>query len=168
MALEDKDTIKFKRPIEGDLKSWSDYKVTEKEWQPLHKKCGHKSIVVDKDARTVECGKCGVALDPIQCLINIAYSEQRIDERLEEIRKQDEKEKNAREIKRQKDKESAQRRLRELEEGQWIWIEAGHLGQLGKFAGIVDGVVILKYDDRDEPVAQIPIHDVTLMRKKRV
>jgi hypothetical protein len=40
--------------------------------------CGHGQVVVDGQAREVECGHCGVALDPVQALAMLAADGDRL------------------------------------------------------------------------------------------
>lgn len=76
--------ILYKRPVDGEFPDPSVVNAPPRKWPD--KACEHKTPVVDKDARTVECKACGVALDPIQCLVNIATWNEKVDARIKVIR----------------------------------------------------------------------------------
>ena len=44
--------------------------------QPSYRNCSHRDfgVIVDEQARTACCNKCGVKLDPIQALVNLAQT----------------------------------------------------------------------------------------------
>jgi hypothetical protein len=48
--------------------------------------CWHLSIVVDGNARTVECAKCGALLDPLEALLKFAREEINLGYRLQQLR----------------------------------------------------------------------------------
>jgi hypothetical protein len=56
--------------------------------------CQHKGTVfVDTKIRIIECGKCGVILDPIQVLIEMANGYRAMDYKLRRLEELEEKEK---------------------------------------------------------------------------
>jgi hypothetical protein len=55
--------------------------------------CQHREMSIDKTQRTVKCAKCGLWLDPVWCLTELFhYYETRVDQRVEDIRRFDERE----------------------------------------------------------------------------
>lgn len=55
--------------------------------------CQHKGTVyVDTKIRIVECGKCGIILDPIQVLIEMAHGYREKDYKLSELKRFEERE----------------------------------------------------------------------------
>lgn len=56
------------------------------------KACPHKHVIVDEDARTLECDDCGVSVDPISYLAQWAKADRMVDARLQEIRQHEARE----------------------------------------------------------------------------
>lgn len=61
--------------------------------------CKHRSMLVDPILRTVVCGRCGVTLDPVQCIIDMARADRVLDARVATIRQHQEKEASLRDEK---------------------------------------------------------------------
>lgn len=38
--------------------------------------CTHKHVVIDEENRVVECGKCGIVLDPFEYLVGVCHAEE--------------------------------------------------------------------------------------------
>lgn len=57
--------------------------------------CKHEKALIDHDARTVTCEKCGVQLDPFERLWKIANYGHNLDSRIKELREREAKQEEA-------------------------------------------------------------------------
>jgi hypothetical protein len=146
--------VKFELPVNKQMETCLYHKVKTRR---TLKSCEHRNIEVDLKARVVVCGSCGVSLDPIQCLYNLACWEERTDERVEQIRKHAQQEREKADRAQQKKAEQAQKRLSSFCENDEVWIEYG--ASEGRFGGgtraifkrIADGkVYVIPFGDDQE------------------
>lgn len=165
MSEEVEPTVKFTIPS-GKLKTGSQYRVKQVHGIAIDT-CQHKTAVVDANARTVICERCGVALDPIQVLVKIAYEDRKLDERVELIRKDNERAQAAAEHRKTVDNERARKKLSELPIGTPVYVNAGHGGCAGFFAGIDDDKVVLKWSDK-RVAATYALDEVTGVRRAKI
>lgn len=158
--------VKLVHPVERPLNNGLYHKVSLRRTSIIDK-CEHRGIAVDPDTRRVRCTKCDALLDPIQCLVNMAYNEQRLDERVEEIRKAREQALAAAQWRDQCDGERARERIKTLPVGSGIWLESKHGGHGGIFVGVEDEHVCLAWKVGGEIVHRCKLDDMIRFRKNR-
>lgn len=157
-------TVKFERPIDKPLKTNLYHKVHIKKGAPFFKQCRHKGIEVDRDERRVYCIKCGVELDPIQCLIDIAYHEKKVDERIEMIRQDNQRSTSIANRKAEFDRLSALKRIKTLQPGEWIYLESKKNGISGKFVSVDEEKITIQ-PEYSKSMHEELLTDVLRMRR---
>lgn len=169
MSSDDHQVVKYTRPAESEFKPALRHRVRQKHGISINT-CEHLEVEVDREARTVTCGKCGVAMDPIQCLINIAYHERLLDERIEIIRKYESECRRKAAAKEAESSASAARRIATLQTGDWISVTARDGSATGRFAGVHDGELHLTHPEclDGESLFHRPVEAILTMRRTKM
>lgn len=163
---DDQPTVKFKPRIERPMETNQAHKIHIKRRSLIERECDHFGVEVDRDARIVNCTKCGVTLDPIEVLWKMAIHERGVDERVEEIRKSEQERIRQLNEKQAKAAMRAQERLKSWPIGGTLWVDAKRGGAFGEFRGIVDGSISLYLPGTDRVNATYKIEDVMGVRKQ--
>lgn len=87
------------------------------------KTCEHRHTIIDEQARKLTCQDCGVELDPIWKLAQLAHYGMNLDSRIEEIRKHREQQSEARKEVQQRKKDKVPEVLSRTKVGDEVIVE---------------------------------------------
>lgn len=112
----------------------------KKGWDP--NVCKHKRSIINREARTLTCRDCGVLLDPIEQLWQIANYGTGLDSRIAEIREHNEKQQEAAKRKADEQRQAVPKTLASLKNGDKVRLQYVSEHESKRFSCGGDGWVI--------------------------
>ncbi len=121
--------------------------------------CKHSGTIIDKDARVLSCKLCGVSLDPIEYLYQLACTGSRLQSRIDEIREHEARKRDKAAMRSMEEREKVPITLARVKRGARLRVWYRRMRSDVRFVERTDDSIIVKPPFTAKPQT-IPIAEI--------